>query len=116
MDVSPLAVSQHTTPAGVHVLTLSGEIDRSSVPFVGWAFDSGAGEKCAPCTVIDFKHVTFMDCSGISFLVYAHRAAQDSDGWLRLANVPPPVRRLLHLVGLDDLMPIYATLQAALPS
>ncbi|MEU9439224.1 STAS domain-containing protein [Streptomyces sp. NPDC048252] len=116
MDVSPLDVSQHTTPAGVHVLTLSGEIDRSSVPFVGWAFDSGAGEKCAPRTVIDFAHVTFMDCSGISFLLYAHRAAQDSDGWLRLANVPASVQRLLHLVGLDDLMPMYATLQAALPS
>ncbi|MFD7935334.1 STAS domain-containing protein [Streptomyces sp. NPDC059755] len=116
MDVSPLSVSQRTTPAGVHVLTLSGEIDRSSVPFVGWAFDRGAGEKCAPCTVIDFEHVTFMDCSGVSFLVYAHRAAQDSDGWLRLAHVPPSVQRLLHLVGLDDLMPMYATLQAALPS
>ncbi|MFF1443457.1 STAS domain-containing protein [Streptomyces sp. NPDC058295] len=116
MDVSPLAVSQHTTPAGVHVLTLSGEIDRSSVPFLGWAFDSGAGEECAPRTVIDFENVTFMDCSGISFLVYAHRAAQDSDGWLRLANVPAPVQRLLRLVGLDDLMPMYATLQAALPS
>ncbi|MGW6925920.1 STAS domain-containing protein [Streptomyces sp. NPDC054950] len=100
----------------MHVLTLSGEIDYSSVPFVGWAFDSGAGEKCAPCTVIDFEHVTFMDCSGISFLLYAHRAARDSDGWLRLANVSPPVQRLLHLVGLDNLMPTYATLQAALPS
>ncbi|MGW6927556.1 STAS domain-containing protein [Streptomyces sp. NPDC054950] len=116
MDVSPLAVAQHTTPAGVHVLTLSGDIDYSSVPFVGWAFDSGAGEKCAPCTVIDFEQVTFMDCSGISFLVYAHRAARDSDGWLRLANVSASVQRLLHLVGLDDIVPMYATLQAALPS
>lgn len=51
-----------------------------------------------------------------TFLVYAHRAAQDSDGWLRLANVPAPVQRLLHLVGLDGLMAMYATLQAALPS
>ncbi|WP_327188193.1 STAS domain-containing protein [Streptomyces sp. NBC_01334] len=100
----------------MHVLTLSGDIDYSSVPFVGWAFDSGAGEKCAPCTVIDFEHVTFMDCSGISFLVYADHAAQDSDDWLRLANVSPPVQRPLHLVGLDDLMPMYATLQAALPA
>ncbi|MEU9271745.1 STAS domain-containing protein [Streptomyces sp. NPDC048251] len=116
MDVSPLAVSQHTTPAGVHVLTLSGEIDRSTVPFVGWAFDNGAGEKCAPCTVIDFAHVTFMDCSGISFLLYAHRAAQDSGGWLRLANVSASVQRLMRLVGLDDIVPMYATLRAALPS
>ncbi|MGW6924787.1 STAS domain-containing protein [Streptomyces sp. NPDC054950] len=73
-----------------------GEIDCSSVSFVGWAFDSGAGDRCAPCTVIDFEHVTFMDCSGISFLVYAHRAAQETDGWLRLARVPQPVQRLLH--------------------
>ncbi|MCX4768096.1 STAS domain-containing protein [Streptomyces sp. NBC_01275] len=116
MDVSPLAVFQHTTPAGVHVLTLSGEIDCSSVSFVGWAFDSGAGDRCASCTVIDFEHVTFMDCSGISFLVYAHRAAQETDGWLRLARVPQPVQRLLYIVGLGDLLPMYATLQAALPS
>ncbi|MFD9431992.1 STAS domain-containing protein [Streptomyces sp. NPDC060002] len=115
MHVSPLAVSQHTTPAGVHVLTLRGEIDYNSVAFAGWAFDSGAGDRCAPCTVIDFENVTFMDCSGISFLIRAHRAAQMSDGWLRLASVPPPVRRLLHLVGLDDLMPMYPTLEAALP-
>ena len=92
------------------------EIKRSSVPYVGWAFDSGTGEKCAPYTVIDFAHVTFMDCSGISFLVYAHRAAQETDGWLRLARVPQPVQRLLYIVGLGDLLPMYATLQAALPS
>ncbi|KQX68628.1 MULTISPECIES: STAS domain-containing protein [unclassified Streptomyces] len=116
MHVSHLAVSQHTTASGVHVLTLSGEIDYSSVAFAGWAFDSGAGDRCAPRTVIDFEHVTFMDCSGISFLVHAHRAAQEHDGWIRLANIAPPVQRLLHLVGLADLLPTYATLEAAFPS
>ncbi|MFH0179153.1 STAS domain-containing protein [Streptomyces cacaoi] len=116
MDASRLAVSQHTTAQGVHVLTLRGEIDQGSVGFVGWAFDSGGGDRCAPCTVIDFEHVTFMDSSGVHFLVYAHRAAQESDGWLRLASVPSAVQRLLHIVGLDELLATYATLQAALPA
>jgi anti-anti-sigma factor len=116
MGASLLTVSQHTTAQGVHVLTPHGEIDHDSVAFLGWAFDSGAGDRCAPCTVIDFAHVTFMDTSGLHFLLYAHRAAQESDGWLRLANVPPAVQRLLHIVGLDELLPIYATLQDALPA
>ncbi|MFD7936728.1 STAS domain-containing protein [Streptomyces sp. NPDC059755] len=116
MHVSHLAVSQHTTATGVHVLTLSGEIDYSSVAFAGWAFDSSAGNQCAPRTVLDFEHVTFMDCSGVSFLVHAHRATQEQDGWLRLANVPAPVQRLLRLVGLANLLPTYATLEAAFPS
>jgi anti-anti-sigma factor len=116
MDASLLAVSQHTTAQGVHVLTPHGEIDHSSAAFAGWAFDSGAGDRCAPCTVVDFEHVTFMDSGGLHFLLYAHRAAQASGGWLRLANVPPAVERLLRIVGLDDLMPTYATLQAALPA
>uniref|UniRef100_UPI00345F4CE7 STAS domain-containing protein n=1 Tax=Streptomyces asoensis TaxID=249586 RepID=UPI00345F4CE7 len=54
--------------------------------------------------------------SGVHFLVYAHRAAQESDGWLRLASVPSAVQRLLHIVGLDELPATYATLQAALPA
>ncbi|MFI6036024.1 STAS domain-containing protein [Streptomyces sp. NPDC051315] len=116
MDASRLAVSQHTTPQGVRVLRLRGEIDRGSVGFVDWAFDNDRGDGRAPRTVIDFEHVTFMDSSGINSLVHAYRAAQESDGWLRLANVPPAVQRLLHIVGLDELLPTYATLQAALPS
>jgi stage II sporulation protein AA (anti-sigma F factor antagonist) len=112
MSQAPLTVTQHTTTDSVHVLTLAGEIDHTTADTFRQALT--ADDSFPRYTVMDFRDVTFMDSSGINVLVAANNAAQAGGGWLRLAHTPPRVLDLLHIVGLDDLIPLYPTLNGAL--
>ncbi|MDQ0766947.1 STAS domain-containing protein [Streptomyces canus] len=112
MSQASLTVSQHTTADGVHVLALAGEIDHNTADVFRQALTADDGSS--RCTVVDFHDVTFMDSSGINVLVAANNAARAHGGRLRLAHTPNRVLDLLRIVGLDDVIPLYATLQQAL--
>ena len=112
MRQAHLAVTQHTTADGIHVLALAGEIDHTTADTFRQALTTDDGSP--RYTVIDFHAVTFMDSSGINVLVAANNTAHAGAGWLRLAHTPTPVLQLLHIVGLDDIIPLYPTLDGAL--
>ncbi|MEU0946871.1 STAS domain-containing protein [Streptomyces canus] len=112
MSQAHLTVTQHTTADGVRVLALAGEIDHTTTDIFRQALTADGGSP--RYTVIDFHDVTFMDSSGINVLVAANNAARTDGGWLRLAHTPTPVLQLLRIVGLDDIIPIYPTLNGAL--
>ncbi|MFF3346663.1 STAS domain-containing protein [Streptomyces sp. NPDC002779] len=111
MSQARLTVSEHTT-AGVHVLALAGEIDHTTADVFRQALTDD--DRSVRYTVIDFRDVTFMDSSGINVLVVANNEARACGGWLRLAHTPAPVLQLLRIVGLDDVIPLYPTLDQAL--
>ncbi len=102
-----------STVDGVRVITLRGALDHAARDVVGDALHPPAGEP-APRTVADLTEVTFMDSSGINLLIAAHRAAQEAQGWLRVAAAQPPVLRVMELVGIDALIPCHPTLRQAL--
>ncbi|MGW1065217.1 STAS domain-containing protein [Streptomyces aureus] len=97
----------------VVVLTVSGEIDQATVRPLVDGLDLGplAGR---PQVVVDLERVSFMDSSGINTLLTAHRGFTRAQGWLRLAGVPASVHRTLRAVGVDEVIPSYATLHEAL--
>jgi stage II sporulation protein AA (anti-sigma F factor antagonist) len=107
-----LTVTQHTTAYGVHILALAGEIDHTTADTFRQALTPDG--RSPRYTVVDFRDVTFMDFSGINALVAANNTAQAHGGWLRLAHTPARVLDLLHIVGLDDIIPLYPTLNGAL--
>ncbi|WP_426567324.1 STAS domain-containing protein [Streptomyces canus] len=112
MSQAHLTVTQHTTADGVHVVAVAGEIDHTTADTFRQALTADDGTP--RYTVVDFRDVTFMDSSGINVLVAANNAAHACDGWLRLAHTPPRVLDLLHIIGLDDVIPLYPTLHQAL--
>lgn len=59
--------------------------------------------------VLDFSQVTYISSSILRVLVVAHRRASALGGEIVLENIPPPVMRILHLVGLDRILPIEPT-------
>ncbi|MFF3216908.1 STAS domain-containing protein [Streptomyces sp. NPDC002886] len=64
--------------------------------------------------ILDLQAVTFCDSSGFNALVGIFRCAKAADGTLVLAAVPDRLQRLLHLTGLDTLMPAHSTAAHAL--
>ncbi len=53
---------------------------------------------------IDVARVTFIDSSGLSALVEARSALEAQGIAMRLQNPPPPVRRILEVVGLTEIL------------
>ncbi|MGW6217356.1 STAS domain-containing protein [Streptomyces sp. NPDC055109] len=102
----------HATTAGVRVLGLSGEIDADNADILRQVL--GAADGASSQTVLDLSAVTFIDSSAISVLATAHREAAAGGGRLRMAALTEPVTRVVGIVGLDTIIPCYATLTEAL--
>lgn len=66
----------------------------------------------AAVLVIDMSKTTFCDSAGVHGIIAAHKQAAATGTQLRL--VAPAVQRILTLIGIDQLIPIYPTLEAAL--
>jgi anti-sigma B factor antagonist len=63
--------------------------------------------------IVDMTGTTFCDSSGIAALVRAARRATATGATIRLAVTAPPVLRVLSLVGIDRLIDIYPSVDAA---
>jgi anti-sigma B factor antagonist len=66
--------------------------------------------------VVDMTGTTFCDSAGITALVRAARRAAATDATMRLVVTTPPVLRVLTLVGIDRLIDIHPSVDAALAS
>jgi anti-sigma B factor antagonist len=58
---------------------------------------------------VDFAELTFIDSSGLSALVDAHRRARGVGGVMTLRNPTPTLLRLLDITRLDTLLAIEPT-------
>jgi anti-anti-sigma factor len=90
------------TVDGVAVVSVEGEVDLvTSEQLRGALLD--ALEESGRVTV-DLTGLTFIDSSGLSALVDAHRRARDAGGVLILRNPTPMLRRLLDITRLESLL------------
>ncbi|WP_019074996.1 STAS domain-containing protein [Streptomyces hokutonensis] len=63
--------------------------------------------------VLDLSGVSFCDSAGLSMLLGAWRQADDSGAVLVLACVPDPLRRILQMTGVDQILRVYETVTDA---
>jgi anti-anti-sigma factor len=81
------------------VLRLLGELDLSNKVLLQDVV-GGILEQRPQLLVLDLSGLAFMDCSGLSVLVSAHRNLAEDQHSLFVTGVQPIVRRLIALVGL----------------
>ena len=97
---------------GAVIAAVTGEIDISTVAQLRERLfelaDNGG------TLIVDLNRVTFIDSSGLGALVGAARRAAAHGGSLHAVCARPPTRRLLWLTGVDRLIPLAATEDAAL--
>lgn len=94
------------------VVALPAEIDAANVSLVEAALASALASR--PMLLIaDGTGTAFCDSSGIGTLVHAHRQAAAVGAQLRVVITTSPVRRILELIGADQLLQIYPSLPAA---
>lgn len=89
---------------GVTTVRLVGEIDLSLRDQAAAAVD--AVRAAAQPVVLDMAGVTFVDSSGVSFLLQCRKAcARDGLGF-QVREVPPRARRVLEVLGLVDVLAV----------
>jgi len=63
--------------------------------------------------VVDMSRSTFCDCAGSATLLRAYQRATGMNAHLRLVITKPTLRRVFELTGLDQVLEIRASLEAA---
>src|SRR5262245_694547 len=72
-----------------------------------------AGERLF---VLNFSDCQRMDSSGLGELIKSHKLVADSEGLLKLSNVPLRLRGLIVVTNLTEVVEIFESEQAAINS
>ncbi|MGK5448628.1 STAS domain-containing protein [Streptomyces radiopugnans] len=85
------------------LLVLAGELDHHNADRIVDGVRSALGAG-ATTVLLDLSHVSFLDSTGITRLLLADRAVRAAGGRLALIAPSEPVRRLLSLTGVDQVL------------
>jgi anti-sigma B factor antagonist len=97
---------------GAVCLALTGELDLASLPTLQ------AHLKAVVDTddnvIVEMSGLRYIDSSGAKALLDAHRTFARRGRRLRLAAPSPMARRILEVLGLESVLPMFDTVDAAL--
>jgi anti-anti-sigma factor len=100
LNEAPFAIAEEEDgDAGDRVIHLSGELDVATAP----DFERVVLRHRPPHqrVVLDLGQLRFMDSTGLRILLQARRVANEGSWELVLRSVPPPIRRLFELSGVQ---------------
>lgn len=100
-----------TTDGGWAIVSASGEVDVATSPELLAALEDASTRSGK--LIIDLSGVTFMDSTGLGVVVQAKRAFEADDA-LRLVVKEANVRKVFEVTGLDSVLPLFETREAAL--
>jgi anti-anti-sigma factor len=83
----------------------AGELDIASGPGL-WDVLADGISRGRDEIVLDLERVTFIDSSGLSVILRAHKTMEDRGGKVALRSLQPQTRKLLELAGLTDVLHI----------
>lgn len=86
-------------------LAVFGEVDAVSAPELEACLAEAVDGGCTELE-LDFAGIEFIDSSGLSVLVAAHKQLRDSGIRLVIASPAPPARRIFDISGLDQVLTI----------
>lgn len=98
-----MAIKISSTPVRVTV-SVSGEIDHHNAAALRLEADEAIQSKLAPNVRLDFGEVTFMDSSGIGFVLGRYRIVESYGGNLEVVNLSGRLYSMMKLAGLEKLV------------
>ncbi len=111
VDPTTFDVGKHQVGEAV-VLTVSGEVDMLSAPQLAEAIRA-AQAAGPPALVIDLSKVDFLASAGMTVLVTAQAEVAPPTRFAVVAN-GSATSRPIKLMGLDNVLALYSTLDSAL--
>lgn len=83
-------------------VVVKGEVDLANAGELREALVAAAGD--GDRVVADLSGLEFIDSTGLTALLGAHRDIEGRGGSLELRSAPPMLLRLLDIVGLDEVL------------
>jgi anti-sigma B factor antagonist len=84
---------------------LVGEFDMTSAELF-WVTVSEALATRPRSVAVEARRLTFIDSSGLMALVRAREAATEAEVTFRISEPSPPLRRIVELYGLEELLSV----------
>ncbi len=85
-------------------VVLSGEIDHHNAAVLRLEADEAIQNAAVPVVRLDFGDVTFMDSSGIGFVLGRYKTAEIYGGSVEVINLSQRLYMMMRLAGLEKLM------------
>lgn len=85
---------------------ISGEIDHHSAALMRAELDEKIRNLNPKMLSLDFSAVSFMDSSGIGFIMGRYKLMNEISGTVEVVNTPAPINKVLRLAGLDKIVNI----------
>jgi anti-sigma B factor antagonist len=63
--------------------------------------------------IVDCSHLEYLSSVGITALIRVRKRVAESGGQLKLAELRPPLQRLLEITRLDEVFEMYPSLEEA---
>jgi anti-anti-sigma factor len=82
------------------IVAVAGDVDLASAPELGEELSSHAGGHL----VVDLSAVEFLDSTGIDVLVRAYQTQSSTSHTFRTVGETEPVRRVLEIAGLLEML------------
>lgn len=96
-----------TSPdASVVTVYLSGELDHHNAAPMRERVDEYIHRRHPQTLVLDFSGISFMDSSGIGFVMGRFKLMQSIGGQLQVCGATPRMEKVMRLAGLERL-PIW---------
>jgi anti-sigma B factor antagonist len=88
------------------IVRVGGEVDAATAPELDETLRKVEAETALSEIALDFRDVTFIDSSGLSVLVAAHKRLRASGVTLAVTNPSPSTRRLFSIAGVDVVLTV----------
>jgi anti-sigma B factor antagonist len=95
-------------------LALEGELDLASVADLNKQLTAAA--RTEKHLVVEMSGLRYIDSTGAKALLDAHRIFKQTGRKIALAAVSPMTRRILTVLGVEQVLPVFPTVEAALAS
>jgi len=97
------------------IVAAIGEVDVFTAPILDEELSRLTAEGRTGL-IVDLSRVDFLDSTGRSVLVKTLKRVREAEGTLDIVVVADRVEKVFRLTGLDRLIPLHASVEAALAS
>jgi anti-sigma B factor antagonist len=103
-----LKVPQHSVKweSGTATLVVVGEVDIASTPLLFSQLAKIRSTNGLVALVIDLASVTFMDASGLTFLITAQKEVQSNLQRMDIVGASGQIQRLFEITGLNSILSV----------
>jgi len=98
-------ISVENLADGIEKVTLTGSLDVSAAQEIEREFSAAA--RSGHHVVVDLSQVRFLSSQGIRALMINAKAVEAKGRRMVLVAPPPQVEHVLHVAGIDQLIPLY---------